>query len=85
MEGKISSLIQKAIDNIIAYLTFLLTKQKKNDYKPKDDELSFARTNTEPCKLSADFLETLRDAVRENLSGKNAEAFLTEVGVAFHR
>ena len=85
MEGKISTLIQKAIDNIIAYLAFLLTKQKRNDYKPKDDELSFARTNTEPCTLSSEFLETVRDVVRENLSGKNAEAFMTEVGVSFHR
>ena len=85
MEGKIDALMQKAIDNIVSYLTFLLTKQKKNDYKPKDDELSFARNNTEPCKMSCEFLETVRDAAREGLSGKNAEGFLTEVGMAFHR
>lgn len=85
MEGKINGVIQKAIDNIINYLIFLLTKQRKNDYKPKDDELSFARTNTEPCKLGCEFLETVRDTAKEGLSGKNAEAFSTEVGVAFHR
>jgi hypothetical protein len=85
MEGKINTVIQKAIDNIIAYLAFLLQKQKKNDYKPKDDELSFARTNTEPCKLGCEFLETVREGVKEGLSGKNADMVLTEVGVAFHR
>jgi hypothetical protein len=85
MEGKVNALIQRAIDNIMSYLTFLLTKQKKNDYKPKDDELSFARNNTEPCKMSCEFLETVREAVKEGLSGKNAEAFLAEVGMAFHR
>jgi hypothetical protein len=46
--------------------------------------MSFARNNTEPCTLSYEFLETVRDSTREGLSGKNAEVFLTEVGVSFH-
>ena len=54
-------------------------------YKPANDEISFARNTTEPCQLSCEFLETVRETMRESLSGKNAEAFLTEVGVAFHR
>ena len=62
-----------------------MTRQKKNDYRPKNDELSFARTNTEPCEACCEFLGTVRETAWEGLSGKNAEAFLTEVGVAFHR
>lgn len=69
---------------ITAWLAYTLSKQKKNDYRPKDEELSFARNNTEPCTLSCEFLETVRDSSREGLSGKNAEVFLTEVGVSFH-
>ncbi|WWD00439.1 hypothetical protein V866_007352 [Kwoniella sp. B9012] len=84
MEGKINNVIQKALDGIVSHLSYLLTKQKKNDYKPKNDELSFARTNTEPCELCCEFLVTIKDTVNEGLSGKNAQAFLTEVGVAFH-
>ncbi|KIY31040.1 exocyst complex component protein [Cryptococcus gattii E566] len=84
MEGKVNNVIQKAIDNVISWLSFLLTKQKKNDYKPKNDDLSFARTITEPCELCCEFLTTVKDAANEGLSGKNAEAFLTEVGVSFH-
>lgn len=83
LEGKINALIQKAIDVIVAWLAQLLLKQKKHDYRPKNDELSFARTNTEPCELICDFLASLRDAASA-LSGKNREAFLLEVGVAFH-
>jgi hypothetical protein len=30
-------------------------------------------------------LEKVRDAAKENLSGKNLEVLLTEIGVAFHR
>jgi hypothetical protein len=69
---------------ITAWLALLLGKQKKNDYRPKDEEMSFARNNTEPCSLSCEFLETVRESAKEGLSGKNAEVFLTEVGVSFH-
>lgn len=84
MESKINATIQRAIDVIVSWLVFLLTKQNKNDYKPKDDELSFARPNTEPCEACCDFLATVHIAAIEGLSGNNAEAFLTEIGVAFH-
>ncbi|CAK9784924.1 exocyst complex component Sec10 [Cutaneotrichosporon oleaginosum] len=83
LEGKINALVQKAVDVIVSWLALLLTKQRKNDYKPKNDELSFARTNTEPCELICEFLANLQEAATA-LSGKNREAFLLEVGVAFH-
>ncbi|BEI80543.1 hypothetical protein CcaverHIS002_0110720 [Cutaneotrichosporon cavernicola] len=83
LEGKINTLVQKAVDVIVSWLAQLLLKQRKNDYKPKNDDLSFARTNTEPCDLICDFLGNLQ-AASTALSGKNREAFLLEVGVAFH-
>lgn len=69
----------------MAWLRTLLQKQKKNDYKPSNDEISFARNTTEPCQACCDYLANVKEAVDEGLSGKNAEAYLTEVGVAFHR
>jgi hypothetical protein len=62
-----------------------LTKQKRNDFNPRDDDLSFARVNTEPCLQCCEVLEKVRDAAKQSLSGKNLEVFLTEIGVAFHR
>lgn len=70
---------------IVNWLSNLLTRQKKNDFKPKDEALSFARNNTEPCTLCCEFLDVIRHTAEEGLNGKNGEAFLTEVGVAFHR
>ena len=61
-----------------------LAKQKKTDFKPRNDDLSFARVNTEPCVACCEVLERIRDAAKQNLSGKNLECFLTELGVAFH-
>jgi len=70
---------------IINWLSAQLTKQKRNDFKPRNDDLSFARVNTEPCALCCESLEKVRDAAKQSLSGKNLEVFLTEIGVAFHR
>lgn len=69
---------------VIAWLGTQLGKQKKNDFKPKNDDLSFARVNTEPCQFCCEMLDKVREAAFENLTGKNREVFLTEIGVAFH-
>ena len=69
---------------IVTWLSAQLAKQKRTDFKPKNDDLSFARVNTEPCLACCDLLEKVRDAAKANLSGKNLEVFLTDVGVAFH-
>lgn len=70
---------------VLAYLAFQLNKQKKNDFKPRNDDLSFARVNTEPCTACCEMLERFRDAAKENISGKNLDYFLNEVGTSFHR
>jgi len=70
---------------MVAWLSTQLTKQKRNDFKPRNDDLSFARVNTEPCVACCESLEKVRDAAKQSLSGKNLEVFLTEIGIAFHR
>lgn len=84
LEGGANQLSQRVTDAIIAWLSLQLTKQKKNDFKPRNDDLSFARVNTEPCVACCESLEKVRDAAKANLSGKNLEAFLTEISVSFH-
>ena len=68
----------------MAWLAILLTRQKKLDFKPKNDDMAFARINTEPCLLACDFLVKVREIATASLSGRNVEVFLTEVGVNFH-
>ncbi|KAI0824698.1 exocyst complex protein [Trametes gibbosa] len=84
IEGGANQVTQKLTDTIITWLSAQLAKQKRTDFKPRNDDLSFARVNTEPCLACCDALEKVRDAAKTNLSGKNLEVFLTEVGVAFH-
>ncbi|KAI0772013.1 exocyst complex protein [Trametes elegans] len=84
IEGGANQVTQKLTDAIITWLSAQLAKQKKTDFKPRNDDLSFARVNTEPCVACCEMLEKVRDAAKANLSGKNLEVFMTEVGVAFH-
>lgn len=69
---------------MLSWISTQLAKQKKTDFKPRNDDLSFARVNTEPCMACCDILEKARDAAKKSLSGKNLEVFLTEIGVSFH-
>jgi Exocyst complex component Sec10 len=70
---------------VVAWMSTQLAKQKKTDFKPRNDDDSFARVNTDPCIGCCDILEKVGVVAKQNLSGKNLEVFLTEVGVAFHR
>jgi hypothetical protein len=70
---------------IVAWLAAQLGKQKRNDFKPRNDDLSFARVNTEPCIACCEMLEKIRDVAKQCVNGKNLEVFLAEVGVAFHK
>lgn len=69
---------------VVAWLATQLSKQKRSDFKPRNDDLSFARVNTEPCEVCCETLEKARDAAKQSLTGRNLEVFLTEVGVTFH-
>ncbi|KAJ6515675.1 exocyst complex protein [Mycena sanguinolenta] len=84
LEGGANMLTQRLTDSIISTLSSHLAKQKKNDFKPKNDDFAFSRVNTEPCLACCETLERVRDAAKASMSGKNLEVFLTEVGVSFH-
>jgi hypothetical protein len=69
---------------VVTWLSTQLAKQKRNDFKPRNDDISFARVNTEPCEACCESLERVREFAKQSLGGKNLEIFLTEIGVAFH-
>lgn len=75
-------LIDRYSSAIVAWLSATLAKQKKSEFKPRNDEFSFV--STEPCEACCAMLAKVRDAARQNLSGKNLEVFLTEIGISFN-
>lgn len=84
VEGKCDALVQKVVDNLLAYLGNRLATQKKNDFAPKNDELAFSRMNTDPCIACSEALERAVKTIKVSFSGANAESVLLEIGVSFH-
>lgn len=99
-EGATNTLLQKLTDGklhparprcrisfcavILAVLNNKLKAQNRNDFKPQNDDISFSRVSTDPCQQCCEILEKVRDASNRNLSGKNLEGFLVEIGTQFH-
>ncbi|WFD39608.1 Exocyst complex component 5 [Malassezia japonica] len=84
VEGKCEALLQKFTDNILAFLAARLATQKKTDYAPKNDDVMFARLNTDPCLAIVEALESLHAAALTFLPERTRESLLTEIGVGFH-
>lgn len=55
------------------------SEQRRSDFMPRDDVLSFDRP-TSACLLGTALLSALGSAAKETLEGNNLRAFLAEVG-----
>ncbi|KAG5439852.1 hypothetical protein PCANB_000134 [Pneumocystis canis] len=83
IENKISLIIEKSLDMILNWISVLLSKQKKNDFKPKDDDHNMENLSTEPCKLIVQFISKVYNTVYDNLMESNLENFLVILGILF--
>ncbi|KAF8977784.1 Exocyst complex component 5 [Entomortierella lignicola] len=84
IEAKANATIQKEIDVILAWLETCLSRQRRTDFKPKDDEIDLTGLATKPCMDCCEFLRRMYESVRKDIDGKNIEMFCTEIGIGFH-
>lgn len=84
LERKINIVLQKSIEGITSWLSEILSRQKKNDFRPKDEEGAMMSMGTQPCMQSVDFITKVYRSASSALQGKNFEAFLRRIGNAFH-
>lgn len=68
---------------MINHVTTLLNKQKKSDFKPKDDEVSLTTLQTPACQAVCGFLQKVHEIAKESLDGANLDGFLNEIGSGF--
>jgi hypothetical protein len=66
------------------WLSVQLAKQKKTDFKPRNDDISQMGLNTDACQSCCLTFAKVYDTAKENLSGANQEVFLMEIGISFH-
>jgi len=78
-----SMLYTKPRPGILKWLSTQLAKQKKTDFKPRNDDISQMGMNTDACNLCCLSVRKAYDTAKENLSGANQEVFLMEIGVGF--
>jgi hypothetical protein len=84
LEKKVNNILKKSIEVITYWLSELLSRQKKNDFRPKDEEDAMMSMGTQPCMQSIDFITRIYRAASTSLQGKNLESFLRRIGNAFH-
>ncbi|KAF9092029.1 Exocyst complex component 5 [Mortierella sp. AD031] len=84
VEAKANATIQKEIDVILVWLETCLGRQRRADFKPKDDEIDLTGLATKPCIDCCEFLRRMYDTTKKCFDGKNIEMFCTEVGITFH-
>jgi hypothetical protein len=65
---------------VITYIGTLLAKQKKQDYKPRDDEVHLTTLQTSTCRSVCSFLQRVHRIATESLDGANLDGFLHEIG-----
>ncbi len=89
MEEKVNSIMQRSIDVVLVWVTKLLTRQQKSDFRPKDDALSgggawLEQLQTSTCMAIFTFMSKFHNLALTALSpSPNLTTFLTELAVNF--
>jgi exocyst complex component 5 len=89
MEEKSSTVIQRTIEVILNWVTKLLAAQKKQDFRPRDNELTGSHSGpgyleslqTPTCAAICTFLDRTLHTTSQALDGHNLEMFSTELSV----
>jgi hypothetical protein len=87
MEDKVNSLMQRTIDITISWVSKLLARQQKTDFRPKEDSVTgggswLEQLQTPTCQAIFAFLTRVHNLANNALSpSPNLSAFLTEIAV----
>lgn len=91
-EDKISTLRSRTIDAVLSWVSKLLARQSKSDFRPRDDDLGIEQLQTPTCSSIFTFLSRFRDMALKSSAGagnpdivknKNALVFFTDLAVGF--
>jgi hypothetical protein len=81
MEEKSSSIIQRTIDVILNWVTKLLARQQKTDFRPRDNEIGES-LQTAACASICTFLNRTLQTISQALDGPNLETFGSELAIS---
>lgn len=81
LETKISNILQKTIDVVLSWNTKLLQGQKKQDFRPRDDDLVSLGAETPTCLAVTRFLDTVAKQATATLSQPALGLLLSELAL----
>lgn len=89
IEDKASSVIQKTIDVVVAWVSRCLNGQRKTDFRPRDQDLDPGRgqvsyleqLQTPTCEAICLYLSKVNAVAQNALDGQNLETFVSELAL----
>jgi exocyst complex component 5 len=81
LESKISGILQRTLDISLAWVSRLLTNQKKTDFRPRDEDLQLVikELQTPTCLTIFTFMSKIATVAQATLDGNNLSTFLAEL------
>lgn len=83
MEDKITAIRVRTLDVVLSWVTKLLARQTRTDFRPRDDAFGLDQLQTQTCNSIFAFLSKVRDLSTKSYGGPNVENFFTELAIGF--
>ncbi|KAJ3387843.1 Exocyst complex component 5 [Entophlyctis sp. JEL0112] len=84
VEMKLNYSLKAHLEVLQEWLDSILAKQKKSDYKPKDEQTTSAGAATSTCTQICEYLQKVLARAEKRLDGVTRLNFLEEVGATLH-
>ncbi|KAJ2747843.1 Exocyst complex component 5 [Coemansia sp. BCRC 34301] len=85
VEMSLNLISNKLVGACTQWILGILSKQRKGDFRPADDDYTAFEMGTQPCRQCADYLLRIERACRQSMGAENQERVLTDVGTTLHR
>lgn len=83
IEDKISIIRSRIIDIALNWVSKLMARQNRTDFRPRDDAPGIEQLQTPTCSSIFTFMVRIRDLSSAKIDGKNQEPFFTELALGF--
>ncbi|KAJ1658543.1 Exocyst complex component 5 [Dispira simplex] len=84
VEQHLNQLALRQISAAVTFINSVLSKQRKQDYRPREEDFQPLSLATETCETIVDFLGRLQRTVVHCFDSENRDQFLFEVGNTLH-
>ncbi|KAJ2706915.1 Exocyst complex component 5 [Coemansia sp. IMI 203386] len=85
VEISLNLISNKLVGACTQWLAGILGRQRKNDFRPADDDFTAFEMGTQPCRQCTDYLYRIRQACQQSMGTENQERVLADIGNSLYR